>query len=327
MEADTTRRRGRGEDGAIAVIAAVTMVVMIGMAAVVVDVGAVHVERRQLQNGADAAALAIAFQCAGGDCGDVDDTAQSFADANANDGSAAVDAVDLDGQRVDVTLSTRTADGGTAIRHFLAPMIGVDETAVSARSAAEWGGIANAGGNFPLAMSWCTFAQHTGGGIPSLEVEQTVYYLADSGTSCVSPSGHSIPGGFGWLSTDDGLCLASASIEDDQTPGKPGVSTPGDCGEPDFALLRNEVVLIPVFEEAGGSGSSGWFRIHGYAAFRVTGYRFACPSAYRWNDGGGACGSNTLRFVRGYFTEFVAVGDKQEIGGPSLGAWVVRLTR
>ena len=38
--------------------------VLVGMAALVVDVGAVVEEKRQLQNGADAAALAVAQSCA-----------------------------------------------------------------------------------------------------------------------------------------------------------------------------------------------------------------------------------------------------------------------
>ena len=45
------------------------LVVLIGVGALVIDSGALYAERRQLQNGADAAALAVAQDCADGHCG------------------------------------------------------------------------------------------------------------------------------------------------------------------------------------------------------------------------------------------------------------------
>ena len=53
--------RGRGERGSIAVVAALTLTVLIGMAALVVDGGYVAMRRRALQGVADAAALAGGF--------------------------------------------------------------------------------------------------------------------------------------------------------------------------------------------------------------------------------------------------------------------------
>ncbi|MEX2486611.1 MAG: pilus assembly protein TadG-related protein [Nitriliruptoraceae bacterium] len=316
----------------VAVVAAITMLIVLGVGAVVIDAGAMYAERRQLQNGADAAALAIAYQCAGGDCGDVEAMAQTFADGNANDGTSTVDEVVMQPNRAIVHLSTSTVEGGSAIRHWFAPVFTLitgdgdrDETTVFADAAADWGGISSGTGIVPLAISWCAFVEHTGGGIPSDEIEQTITYLSEAG-DCVGPSGHTIPGGFGWLETD-GECTVWTTIDDPQTPGKPGVSTPGDCDADDFASLRDETVFFPVYEQSGGTGASGWFQIHGYAAFHVTGFRFACPSAYRWNDGGGACGPNTARFIRGYFTELVDPTDMYELGGPTLGAWAVGLTR
>ena len=44
------------------------LVALIGVGALVIDVGRLYVERRDLQNGADAAALAVAQDCAAGDC-------------------------------------------------------------------------------------------------------------------------------------------------------------------------------------------------------------------------------------------------------------------
>ena len=54
-----------GERGAVAMIVAMLFGfgVMIGLAALTVDVGNINADRRQLQNGADAVALAVAQQC------------------------------------------------------------------------------------------------------------------------------------------------------------------------------------------------------------------------------------------------------------------------
>ena len=55
------------ERGASAVLVAILLVPLLGFAAIALDVGALYVERGQLQNGADAAALAIAQDCSDGD--------------------------------------------------------------------------------------------------------------------------------------------------------------------------------------------------------------------------------------------------------------------
>ena len=52
------------ERGAIAVLVALLMVVLLGFAAIAVDQGMLYAQKAQMQNGADAAALAIAQDCA-----------------------------------------------------------------------------------------------------------------------------------------------------------------------------------------------------------------------------------------------------------------------
>ena len=54
----------RNERGGISVMVALLMVVLLGAAAVAIDTGLIYAERAELQNGADAAALAIAEECA-----------------------------------------------------------------------------------------------------------------------------------------------------------------------------------------------------------------------------------------------------------------------
>jgi Flp pilus assembly protein TadG len=90
-------RRMKDDDaGAIAIIVALMMVVLLGMSTIVIDVGSLYAERRQLQNGADSAALAVAIDCARTTCngtGSALATASQHANANANDGTATVTGV------------------------------------------------------------------------------------------------------------------------------------------------------------------------------------------------------------------------------------------
>jgi Flp pilus assembly protein TadG len=83
------------DEGAVALLAAVLFGfgVILGMAALTVDVGRLYAERRQLQNGADAAALAVAQDaarnCSSGSCAPAS-RAAFYANANAKDGASAV---------------------------------------------------------------------------------------------------------------------------------------------------------------------------------------------------------------------------------------------
>ena len=89
-------RRLARDEGSIAIIAAICMVALLGIMTIVVDVGMLYAERRQLQNGADAGALAVALDCAKGNCagtGSALGTARTEANANANDGASAVSTV------------------------------------------------------------------------------------------------------------------------------------------------------------------------------------------------------------------------------------------
>jgi len=90
----------RDDRGAVGVLIALLIGggVLLGMAALVIDVGQIYQNRAELQNGADAAALAIARQCALGTCASATalTTAVTFADANASaltQGTAGVSAV------------------------------------------------------------------------------------------------------------------------------------------------------------------------------------------------------------------------------------------
>ncbi|HEY8651472.1 MAG TPA: Tad domain-containing protein [Dermatophilaceae bacterium] len=91
-----TRFRER-EDGAIAIIVAMLFFfgVMLALGALTVDVGNINADRRQLQNSADAVALAVAQQCATtGTCAPTATNLGDLANANAADNATAIKRVD-----------------------------------------------------------------------------------------------------------------------------------------------------------------------------------------------------------------------------------------
>ena len=89
----SARLRHRDDSGAVGVLVAILVGggVILGLGAMVVDVGQVYAERAQLQSGADAGALAVAKSCAQGTC--ATGAASSYANANSAHGSSAVDLV------------------------------------------------------------------------------------------------------------------------------------------------------------------------------------------------------------------------------------------
>jgi hypothetical protein len=83
-------------------------------------------------------------------------------------------------------------------------------------------------------------------------------------------------------------------------------------------------VLLPIFDEYGGTGSNAWYRVYGYAAFRITGYHLGG----RFSTSPQPCSGND-RCVTGYFTRFVELSDAFSLDpdAPDLGSAVLRLIR
>lgn len=90
-------RPGLRDQGAVALIVAMLFgtFVLLGCAALTLDVGNINLDRRQLQNGADSVALAVAKDCANtGTCAPNDPTLQTVANGNAADGATEIRRVD-----------------------------------------------------------------------------------------------------------------------------------------------------------------------------------------------------------------------------------------
>jgi Flp pilus assembly protein TadG len=314
-------RRLRDQRGAVGVTVALLMIPLVAFAAITIDVGAMWAERQQLQIGADAGALAVAQGCAINNCGTPAATAQTFATANLNAGTATATVTD---PALTAATGSVTVRNSGVRQHWFAPVLGVKSASLTAQATVGWGAPTGGVSVLPLAFSWCEFKLQTGGGVPSSTVEHTILFTKSSQASCTGPSNNIVPGGFGWLTAQAGSCTAKSAIAD-ILYSAPGNSVPSGCGTADFEAYQGKVVLLPIFNEAGDTGSNAWYRIYGYAAFTITGYDFG-PGKYTWN---GNKGGGSDRYIKGYFTKFVDLSDAFSYGAaaPQLGASIVSLTK
>jgi hypothetical protein len=147
------------------------------------------------------------------------------------------------------------------------------------------------------------------------------------GTACqtTSPSGQLLPGGFGWLNDPAGTCKVRVDIATPSTvSGSTGVSLPPGCSA-QLSRLGGTTVLLPVYSDKGGTGSSGWYTIRGFAAFQVLGWNFPGMS---WNNQSypDAQCKGTCKGLIGKFKSFVSLDDTFTLGGENLGASIITLT-
>ena len=284
--AETGTQRQRG---AVAVVVAIWMVVLIGFTAVAVDLAGAYSEKQQLQNGADAAALAIANSCLNGTCVDSADT---YAKANKLDGVAT-------GTVVGGMTSPVTVKASYTRENWFGGILGFPTTDISATAHAEWGAISG-GSTWPITFSWCQFESVTGvseyGGSALSTTEKILFFKDDNGCSSNAAHGY-IAGGFNFLDSVD--CVATVAA-DGTVGSEPGYDGPSTCDADDYSDLLNSTILIPIFNETAGSGQNGTYTIEAMAAFKVTGYSFKNKYEANW-------AKKDDKGIKGYFTTLTDV--------------------
>jgi hypothetical protein len=357
------RVRAGDESGAVAVMVGICLVMLIGFAAISVDVGGMYLERRELQNGADAAALAVALDCANNptsaECTDAGarPIAESYANSNARDELHTIPAADglvIDHGAQKVTVRTATNDptnpDPSRLRHWFAPILGFDATEVNAAGAAIWGSIAGGSLNtLPLAFSLCEynkFLAQPGTKYPAEEPWSSaplpdgngqpiiIFFHGDAEPCNDGPSGKDYPGGFGWLDPADGQC--EANIVDGWMDGDTGISVPNECKGTLGDDILGQVVELPVFQDLKGTGSNAEYKFYSYAAFYVAGYSFPSMQDYLIDPytgqkcecvkpDGSKC-TGTDRHLIGWFTTSVAGGGEVDPTAPDTGVNTVQMT-
>ena len=318
-------QRLRTDRGAVGVFTAVLMAAMLGMLGLAVDVGAMYDERRQLSNGADAAVLAIAEDCALGvvscDTSTATATAQGFASANARDNAAFIESVTLDtgAKTVRVETSTLDPEGNRIFAPFFAQVVGWGGSTVYASASALWGYPSSMRGVLPLIISECEFP--VGTAVPSPH-EILTFHEGNNTEECNAVAGQDtdgdgkLSGGFGWLST-------SGDCASDLTTGSwifadSGSSPSNGCAPPDLSGLIGVPTPLPIFDDIDGVGANGRYHISGFGLFVITGYNFG--GQYKVNP---PCSGST-RCVAGSFVPGT-VHDGIP-GGPNRGIVIVKLT-
>ena len=334
-------KKTKSERGVVAPLTALIMVFLLGMAAFAVDVATMYSEHAQLQNGADASALAIARECAKSAtpcAANQSAAAVGYANGNALDAhSNVLSAVaDATAATVDVTLQSQDPDGSNHFSLQFARVIGIPTADIQASASATWGH-PSSGKGFPLAFSQSCW--NLGPATPAGGDAQKITWKPGT-PSCTNASGLTVPGGWGWLDdTSTDPCTAVTSVGN-FTSSNPGNNPPTTCqtilqGWEDTLLAGGTVkVTFPIFDTASGSGNTGVFHIVGYATFSIWGWHFGNSAGpYEFRDTATdpgmnanlACSGGNDRCIIGQFVEYsTSVGGG---GGADFGTDSVSLIK
>lgn len=316
-------RRLRAERGATAVLVAILLVPLIGIAAFAIDVGALFAERAQLQNGVDGAALAVAAACAKDEstCSTkAQGIAQDYVAGNASIPRGAT----ANAPVVDMADNTVTVTARTDVDHILAGVLIPDRDSeqVGASGSAEWG-TPVAGSTVPIAIGACEFEEY-----PPLDPADPspkkilVQYDTEDRKGCDATFS---PGGFGWLDAED--CLADIDLSAGEVWHKAdrgnSMAKSGCDVEDDLVPLLDTTVLIPIydsFKKVNGEcteanddkGGTVCFHIEKFAAFTLTGFKLSGGDKY--SDSSAPKCTGNCRGLQGYFVKYVSVDEAFTLG-------------
>lgn len=336
------RKAGAREQGAFAVVTAMTVVGLLGMGAIVIDIGMAWQERRELQNGADAAALAATLDCVHGDCGNPNLTEQNYGNYNASDNLAHPDRICgfADSRRrgglvdcadpvnhptnalgwIKVESSTLGENNKRTLSFGLARALGAKDASVGADSYSAWGAPAKLKTS-PLMISQCVWDQVVAGDgtnvpeYPLRSEEVTVWNNRD--TRAINGSGQDC--GYSFLRNFNN-CRGTAWVTSSRDwldvtttqdgAGKDLSAPPNDC--PNSTWLEGAQEFdIPVYESTITSqpqdcGPHKAYKIVGYTNVKITSYKFSETSQYGNPDcGDGYCMKVKFsRVVRKWETNF-----------------------
>ena len=299
----------KSESGQAFVLMALSLVVIMGMAALVVDVGNWYHTKRRLQATADAAALAGA-QLLPKDSAGAQAMALSYANKNGGDVAGADIAVTSTAVADDtIGVRARKTDAGV-----FGSVLGIASADISARAKARVGPPLKARYVAPMVV----FCDHplihncNGDSTPDFGSDTTMDY---------DPMG--APGAFGMLNLDGGNGTPGSSDEADwilhgfnkylglgDYRSDPGAKFSSSNIQDALEARKGSVLLFPVYRQLDGQGQNAAYEIIGWIGFHLTSYEVH--------------GNNST--LHGYFTEFIAQGilaSTSSGSGPS-SSWGVK---
>jgi hypothetical protein len=332
------------ERGATAVMVAVMMVMLLSFGAIAVDVGGMYAEKAVTQNGADAAALAVAQKCAKNTtdplCTTGSTLSGTLANANAKDNLTNVASTVVDKSAGKVTVTTNAQDAtGVHFSTFFARIFGTDTTSISAEAVAVWGGAKAGVISLPIAFSSCEVDS-------SVAADGTTQFVLSHGSGAGkkdtchdTASGLEIPGGFGWLVTS-GSCGVKVDLSSPWVDSNTGNNPESNCSsilqewKNQLVAGKKVVALLPVFDQTSGTGAGAKFHLKAFAAIDLMGWDLAnqdpfhyMPTAAQSFKDAGGWKSSDLGIV-GKFIRYVALDEAFDAGGPTTyGNTIVELTK
>ncbi|MGZ4315816.1 MAG: pilus assembly protein TadG-related protein [Gaiellaceae bacterium] len=292
---------GRDERGQAIVLMTLSLVVIMGMAALVLDVGNWYHTKRRLQGTADAAALAGA-QLLPNDSSGAQSQALTYANKNGGDVAGAnitVTSTVLPNDTISVR--ARRTDPG-----IFSGILGIAGADIDARAKARVGPPTKARYVAPMVVDCAHPLIHNcdGASTPDFGVDTTMDF---------DPMG--APGAYGMLNLGGVQNPGSSDEADwilhgfDQYLGlgnyrsDPGSKFSSSNIQDALEARRGTVLLFPVFRVLDGTGQNAVYEIIGWIGFHLTTFEVH--------------GNNAT--LHGYFTEFIAQGILASTGGGESG--------
>jgi Flp pilus assembly protein TadG len=293
----------RNERGQALVLTVLALVVLLGMCALVLDVGAWFHQKRHLQATADAAALAAAQRLPSNPS-----SAVTYAVAYANKNGGGVDAGDVtisSSRNADDTISVKAHKTNNGV---FSRVLGVISVNIAATAKARVDGPKEALHVAPMVVN-CghPLIQNCGGNnMPQFKVPTTMNF---------DPMG--APGAFGMLNLD-GQNGTVGSSDEAQWIGTgfdkylglgnyksdPGAKFSSQNIQSALDQRIGTVLLFPVFRVLSGTGQNAVYEIMGWIGFYLQSYTVN--------------GNNAT--LHGYFTEYIARGIQSSSGGSGSGS-------
>jgi hypothetical protein len=292
----------RDERGQAIVLMTLSLVVIMGMAALVLDVGNWFHTKRRLQGTADAAALAGA-QLLPNDSSGAQSQALAYANKNGGDvagGNITVSSTVLPNDTISVR--ARRTDPG-----IFSGILGIASADIDARAKARVGPPTQARYVAPMVVDCEHPLIHNcdGDSIPDFGVNTTMDY---------DPMG--APGAYGMLNLDGGSGTPGSSDEAEwilrgfdkylglgNYRSDPGAKFSSSNIQDALEARRGTVLLFPVFRVLSGTGQNAVYEIIGWIGFHLNTFEVH--------------GNNAT--LHGYFTEFIAQGILASSGGGESG--------
>jgi Flp pilus assembly protein TadG len=281
------RRSTRADErGAVAVMAAIVMVLLMGLAALALDSGNGWQTRRSLVTATDAAALAAAETYAqnGNGCSGVP---SMFVGANVSSASVtACNRTDLGPGAAAVTVQAKVP-----LHYTFAGIIGVGDRDVHSSTTAAYGQPLGVTGLRPLGLCNASvgYAQWLASGMTT-PFTVTINYSKGSPGDC----GANVPGNWG-VQDFDGGANSNNDTKNWIQNGYPGLVTapgsiPGDTGAFSNSLASalatlvasGEAFQLPVFDSASGNGSNAQFHVIGFVSVVLVDFQANGSEASRW---------------------------------------------